>query len=284
MLGCKFRNISIVAIVLISLFFVWRAWQANTDFADGRYLLNSIERVSFDNVINILRAPSFGGAVLVSMEGDARYGHGLYNISSLVAWFPWKIFGDRGVIVADRMLQAFFLLVAYLLLTFVFVRSWPLRVLTVAALLCLPSTTYYTILPKPEPLQFFCLGLFLYFACRENFIFGWYYFFLGCALGLKISMLIPIPFFIAVSLHSHRRSLNEIVFYRRVLMAFISGVIGYMLMQGTLIKCFIVRNIHPFELYVASLRQESHVSGDISSHLYFWLTSLFTAYFQQPFV
>ena len=276
------ERISIVGMVIVCLFFTWRAWGTNTDFADGRYCLVSVERIVFDNVNKMLKAPTLQDAAFISMDGDSRYGRGLYNISYVASWIPWRIWGDRGVIVTTRMLQALILLAAYFLLTIVFVKPWPLRVLTVTTLICLPSTLYYATIPKPEPLQFLFLGLFLYCAVRAQFAFAWYYFFLGCALGMKISALILIPFFMGVTVYLYRHDLRKFSFYRSALTAVIGGVIGYVLMQGTLMRCFMVRNLDPFNLYLWFIRHESHVSTAIFSHLVFWLNCIFKGYFCQP--
>jgi len=50
-------------------------------------------------------------------------------------------------------------------------------------------------MPKPEPLQLLFISIFVYFFVRRDAVFSNYWFFLGIALGVKISTLPLIPFF-----------------------------------------------------------------------------------------
>ncbi|MEI8012484.1 MAG: hypothetical protein WCI27_08430, partial [Candidatus Omnitrophota bacterium] len=273
----------VMAMVLICLFFTWRAWQANTDLVDGRYRLFMDEQITFDDVKAMLQAPSLKDAVLVSMAGDPRYGRGLYNLSYLVSFVPYKIWGDAGLIVADRMLQFVLLMLAYVLLVMTFIRAWPLRALVVTSLLCLPSTVYYATMPKPEPLQIFCLALFLFFAGRNKFAFGAYYFFLGCALGMKVSALVLMPLFAVLAVSAHREYWPGRKYYAQGLIALFSVVMGYIIMQGTLIRCLVVRNLEALNLYGWFLSHESHASvTGIPARLMGWFRFFFIDYFQQP--
>ena len=161
---------------------------ANLDLTGQRGVLFMDEMIPFDNVKRILSATSPEALrFAVADGGDHRYGRIFYNVSALVAWLPYRLAGDSGLIIAVRSTQVALLLGGMVILTLGLIRTWGARALALLAMACLPYTDYYLSQPKPEPVQLLWYALFMLFAVRRKFAFGWHWLFLGLAFGAKIS-------------------------------------------------------------------------------------------------
>lgn len=183
---------------------------ANLDLSDGSFCLFMDERITFNGVRNILHPQDFKSFLHAIIDGnDQRYGRSLWNSIALVSFLPERLCGEAGQIIAGRMLQFFLLISSFMMLTFTFVKTWPLRIILFATLMFMPFTDYYMCMPKPEPLQLFFLSLFLYYYKKENLIFSQYWILLGCAFGTKISIL-PIVFLLFITpLWVHRKRFED---------------------------------------------------------------------------
>jgi hypothetical protein len=161
---------------------------ANLDLSDLRAGLFMDEVIPFDNIKRIITAPSpeaLGFAI--ADGGDHRYGRIFYNISALSGWLPYRLAGDPGLIIAIRSTQVALLVGAMAIFCLGLLRTWGVRVFALLAMACLPYTDYYLTQPKPEPTQLLWYALFMLFAVRRRFAFGWHWIFLGLAFGTKIS-------------------------------------------------------------------------------------------------
>ncbi len=177
---------------------------ANLDLTDLRAGLFMDEVIPFDNIRRIITASSpeaLGFAI--ADGGDHRYGRIFYNISALFGWLPYHLAGDPGLIIAIRSTQVALLIGAMVIFCLSLLRTWRVRVFALLAMACLPYTDYFLTQPKPEPTQLLWYALFMFFAVRRRFAFGWHWIFLGLAFGTKISAApfcaaaaLPIPGFI----------------------------------------------------------------------------------------
>lgn len=161
---------------------------ANLDLADLRAGLFMDEVIPFDNIRRIITASSpeaLGFAI--ADGGDHRYGRIFYNISALFGWLPYQLAGDTGLIIAIRSTQVALLIGAMVIFCLSLLRTWRVRVFALLAMACLPYTDYFLTQPKPEPAQLLWYALFMFFAVRRRFAFGWHWIFLGLAFGTKIS-------------------------------------------------------------------------------------------------
>ena len=78
--------------------------RANSDLAAGRFALFMDEGMVFDGVSKILHPASLRDfAFAIVNGGDQRYGRSLWNLTALVAYLPERIWGDTGLIIAERM-------------------------------------------------------------------------------------------------------------------------------------------------------------------------------------
>ena len=185
---------------LLAGVYLFFAAHANADLTAGRFVLFMDERLTFDGVRAVLHPHGLKDFwYAVSDGGDQRYGRSLWNLTALISFFPDRLWGDTGLIIADRMAQAFFLLGADILLCVTFVRAWRYRLLLLFLLLTMPFAAYYTTLPKPEPLQLLFLAIFLNLHQRRGFTFGAHWLVLGLAFGTKISTLPAVVLFTAVA-------------------------------------------------------------------------------------
>lgn len=208
------------------------------------------ELISFDGVRSLLHPPNLSSLIHGIIDGkDHRYGRLFYNILTLTSYFPEKINGISGQIIATRITVSVALLMGMLLLITTHIQSWTLRGITFMTLLVLPSTPYYLTLPKPEPFQLVFIALFLMLAKRHHYQFGYYWFFLGIAFGLKISTLFIIPIAALMGYCLHTESfkwipLPQLSWFNRVthtvwnrggrLLALFNICYGiYLLIQGT---------------------------------------------------
>lgn len=148
------------------------------------------ELITYQGVQKIYQSKSVKDFVFQIMDGnDHRYGRILWNTLSVVGWVPYAIWGGEGQVISTRLFMTICLISSYLLLSFAFIRSPLFIALSVLCMLVLPTTIYYSSMPKPEPLQLLFLSLSIFFISRRGFhsLLSW--FFLGLALGAKVSTL-----------------------------------------------------------------------------------------------
>ena len=181
------NGLEIFLIVALCAGYVALAISANLDAAVGRFHLNNDELLVFDNIHRILHSSGQTLLWAIADGDDHSYGRSLYYLAALVGYWPDRLFGDVGLIIAIRMFLAVSLLVSYLIFTFTFIRANFLRAFTLLILVSLPSSAYFTAQPKPEPLQLLFISIFLYFYFSRDRRFGFYWFFIGLAVGSKIS-------------------------------------------------------------------------------------------------
>ena len=162
--------------------------EANLDLIDGRFALFYDEWITFDGVKNLLKPGNFSNFLQNIIDGIYLYGRGLMYFSAIFSYIPFGIFGDSGLIAANRIFQAVILLGTNALICFSFIRSKVVAVLCICLLSTLPSAVYYATMPKPEPIQLAFLTIFLLLASRNGFKFGYYWIFLGYSFGMKISV------------------------------------------------------------------------------------------------
>lgn len=88
--------------------------RANTDLTAGRFAIFMDEGVVFDGVKPILHPAGLRDlAYEILNGGDQRYGRSLWNLTALAAFIPDRIWGETGLIVAERMTQALLLFLPF---------------------------------------------------------------------------------------------------------------------------------------------------------------------------
>ncbi|MCS7004813.1 MAG: hypothetical protein NZM38_05750 [Cytophagales bacterium] len=192
----KFLLIGISAFIIVLQ--LKGIYSANTDLTDASWIFMD-ENITFAGVKKLHQALyTLDKGYIIDQfldGGDHRYGRILWIINALTSFIPSLIWGDKGVIVATRFTQAFFLVASYVILAHALLKSFTLRCVAVALLLLLPHTPYYATMPKPEPFQLFFIALFVWFASKKSFLLGnWYWIWLGAATGAKIATLPLVAF------------------------------------------------------------------------------------------
>lgn len=183
------NHAALVATGLLCAVMLWRATLANVDLAGGRFELHMDERVTYDGVHAILHPTSIKRWLSSIVRGDQRYGRILWYTTAAIAWGPERIGGPTGQIIATRTYELVLTISSALIFAFGLVRSAYLRLILLLGLLTVPYADYYMTMPKPEPLQLLLLALFSAWFVRKRGAPGWYWLFMGMALGCKISAL-----------------------------------------------------------------------------------------------
>ncbi len=191
----------------LSVGFLWLCVKANFESAAGRFILHMDERITFDGIRNILHPKSFLHFLWSVFDGgDQRYGRILWNVSALFSFIPEYFWSDKGQIVSTRLTQTVFVLGSYFILVFAFLKNSWMRLFALASLLSVPSSIYFSSMPKPEPIQLFLLSVF--FVLRHHRIgkewISWM--FLGAALGAKVSLIPLVPLLFCLSVWENRFS------------------------------------------------------------------------------
>lgn len=196
-----------LALFLIAISWLATVWSANTDLSEGRFAIFMDEGIIFDGVYRILHPSHFADFIYAVLDGgDHRYGRILWNLTAVTSYFPERLWGATGLIVAERMTQAVLYLTAIVILSLTFVRHWVFRAFLAGALLVLPFADYYATTPKPEPLELMLLAIFFWLHKARNYAFGPHWLFLGMAFGAKIAVLPLLPFLVLYTVFQHGAS------------------------------------------------------------------------------
>ena len=164
---------------------------ANLDLSENAFSQFMDEQIVYDAIQSILNSNNFSDLCSNYAFGDQRYGRIIYLIGAAFAYFPEKFWGESGQIIATRFLFSSTLFVSYLLLINIFIKERLFRIIMFLLLLAIPTTAYYSTMPKPEPF------LLLFFAIFCNFYFqkksgNWHFIFLGIAFGCKVSLFLVV--------------------------------------------------------------------------------------------
>lgn len=184
------------------------------------------EKLIYDGVINILSPANFKSFCIAVVDGgDQRYGRLLWNLIALFSFVPYKIWGITSIIFIERMVGATALLIAFFMLSRMYVNTTKYQVILLTGLLTLPFTIYYATTPKPEPLMLMFLSLFLRRLFKTKELYGAHWIFLGIIVGLKISGLFIL---VAICTILFLSSIREKIFpsQSKLLTTFASFAIG----------------------------------------------------------
>jgi hypothetical protein len=183
-----FFFLSVISILVTYHFFLI---PANIDLSDGAYSQFMDEQIFYDAIQSILNSNNFSEVFSNYAFGDQRYGRIIYLIGAAIAYFPEKFWGETGQIIATRFLFSSTLFFSYLLFAYVFLKENISRIILFLLLMAIPTTAYYSTMPKPEPFLFLFFAIFCYFYFLKMAGSG-YFIFLGLAYGCKVSLLIVV--------------------------------------------------------------------------------------------
>lgn len=191
----KSKNLAQIATLVSVFFFLYHSTLANLSAGIGGHVLFMDERIVFDGVRRILHPESVAGLISALIDGgDQRYGRILFNLSALVSLIPEIVFGQEGQILATRMLGSILIAISAVFLAASLNTSHFVKFLSVGLLLFVPFSSYYTSMPKPEPLGLFTISLYFFLKKSESNRTKYTRFILiGCMVGTKIAFA-PIAF------------------------------------------------------------------------------------------
>lgn len=199
------------------------------------------EQITFYPIIKLLNPSGLDEFLWLASDGsDYRYGRILWNSIALIVLIPAKLFGEAGQIIASREAGVIFLLASYLLLTHTFIQKPAIRFLALFTLLCLPYSSYYMSMPKPEPIMLLCAALFLFFYKKHNLALGRpYWILMGMAFGAKISFLLPllILFSASVLVQCNKKQFSSLV--TSSLLSILYIVFGFVIANPFFIPVFL---------------------------------------------
>ncbi len=241
-----FWLVASLILLALHLFFIV---EANRDLASNPSFLFMDEQITFSGTHHILHPSSFGDFVKAVIDGgDQRYGRILWNTMALFSALPDRIWGDTGLIISNRMVQAVQLIIAYLIFAFGLTRAPMMKFFCLGLLLVLPYTGYYSTIPKPEPNQLLYLALFFLLHKKAQCRFGFHWILMGLAFGAKISTL---PIAVLCVVHSGYLFLrySDVKPIRQFLAGLVAFFIGFGLAVPSLLLSFALRNKTPFSNY-----------------------------------
>jgi hypothetical protein len=212
-----------VGTFLSLVFFIYQSVEANLTARIGGHVLFMDERIIFDGVQTILYPDSWTQFIdAIINGGDQRYGRILYNLSAFVSFIPEKIYGEQGQIFATRMLSTSLIVISALLFTIGLNAIHYMKFVITNIFLFVPFSSYYTTMPKPEPLAMFTFSLY-FFLYKSNSIFGrkLQYLLIGIMVGVKVSMA---PIAIALLILEIKKSTRDKVEIRRLLILTLVGL------------------------------------------------------------
>ena len=175
----------------------------------------------------------------ISDGGDQRYGRSLWNSMALFSYFPEKIWGEEGQIIAGRMLQSVLIISSGLIFVFGILKGWLARFTLLIAVLAMPYADYYMTMPKPEPLQIFFLSIFCYYFYKKEMQLNWQWIFLGLAFGTKISALPATIVFISFA-YIFSEKLSRIEIFNEKKLSIISFLMGLVISVPILLIPYIL--------------------------------------------
>ena len=184
--------------IIFSAVFIFLSVILNLQFLEGSNINHTIaghdEYIAVKEVYSILHPVSFKHFIMAVISGNALYyGRIMFYLDALFAFLPFKIWGVTGMVLTVRMVHALFLLAAILLLSKTFLKGSLQKALFFTGTFCLYYTMYFIMMPKPEPHQLFFLALFLNRFKHAGWAFGFHFFWMGIAYGLKFNMLLLLP-------------------------------------------------------------------------------------------
>ncbi|MGE0566595.1 MAG: hypothetical protein AB7O73_01485 [Bacteroidia bacterium] len=196
--------------------FVTYAGILNLQFLEGSNVNYTFsghdEYLTVREVYSILNPASWKHFALSVAAGDVFfYGRAMFYIDALMAWLPYKIWGLAGMVFAIRMAHVLYLIIAVILLGKTFLSKTLSRLSFYLIVLTWYYTTYFVMIPKPEPLQLLIMAVFLFYSKKVSWQFGKHYVLLGIAYGLKFNVLMILPIFFGIPIITRTFKLKEAI-------------------------------------------------------------------------
>jgi len=238
---------------------------SNINFA----LAGHDEYLTIREVYSILNPLSLKHFFMAIISGDVLYyGRIMFYTDALFAWLPFKIFGITGLVYSIRMLHTIMVIVGLAILGKTFLIDWKHRLMFFVATLTLYYSSYFFMVPKPEPIQLLILSLFFYYFKRSKFQFGRHFILLGIAYGIKFNVisLLPLLFILPFFFQADFKDL-----FKKLFSSLFFFIIGLLIA----VPCLIIAPIKPifFRSYFEStFANTAHTDDDVSVGIIDWLS------------
>lgn len=272
-------------IILITSYYSFYSIKANLNCVEGKHVLFMDEVLVFDGARKILNSNSIKNLQWNTMEGsDHRYGRILWISTALFSAIPEYYFGAAGLIITERLLHFIILIIAYFILCFTFIRSWSLRALLFFVLLCIPTSIYFSTLPRPMPLQMLFIALFLWQEKKHNFELGWHWIFLGMAFGTKISVFFLIIYFGIIAFIRVNYRIFTVKYLKMITKTIAFFVLGFAFTEVYLVSyTFFKLNLGPLKNYLRwTFFNTRHPADNSAVNWKTWTSYIFNKYTAIP--
>ena len=267
----KYRTTILIIVVLYLIYYI-PAIYANS-ISNTRLFMD--EQISFDETVRLFNSNNLLTFIKNYISGDQRYGRIIYLITYVVTYIPNLFFHEQGQIITTRFLLFLLLIFSYILLIETFLVNNYFKILSFIVFLSIPSTVYYSTLPKPEPFLLFFFSLFCYywFKNRTNPII---FIFLGIAFGCKISifLLIPVIFiYHFINWNSYNFIFKSILFF----------TIGFMITVPIVPLSLIKHDL--FNTYLNNtFLNTTHDSDNSNINFLVWINKIFNDWIKGPII
>ena len=270
---------------VIGILFIYHLFliPANVDLSEGAFSQFMDEQIFYDAIQSILNSNNFIDVSANYAFGDQRYGRVIYLIGAVFAYFPEKFWGESGQIIATRFLFSSVLFLSYLLLIRVFIKDNLFRIILFLMLIAIPTTAYYSTMPKPEPflLLFFSIFCYFYFKKKSG---NWHFILLGLAFGCKVSLLLVVGLiflFESELLHVWPIRFNLINLWNKVKFKFLFFFIG-LCIAVPILPLSIIQPSGIRSYLGATLFNTSHGADSPSVSIFSWVHGIIFDWIQAP--
>ena len=262
--------------IIVFIIFILYSGTLNLQFLNGANINYTFsghdEYLTVKEVYSILEPASLKHFVLAIASGDIMiYGRVVFYVDAIIAYLPYKIFGLEGMVYSIRMTHVLFIFFGLTICSRIFLREKIYRVLFYLVILSLYYTSYFIMIPKPEPIQLFFISVFLYFGNKKQWLFGKHFFWLGLAYGAKFNALMILPLFFILPLFKEK--INWKKNFISVIW-FLSGV--FIAVPALLLSPF---NLKFFESYVNSTFKNTDHYDDVKIGFWDWIQNGFTTFY-----
>jgi hypothetical protein len=263
--------------ILLLMLFIAYTTVINLQFIEGSNIHHQFqahdEYLIVRDVYSILEPMSIKHFLLSIVSGNLLYyGRIMFYLDAAVAYLPYKIFGISGLIFAVRMFHSVVIFWSLCILGKTFIDKERNILLFLVSTLTIYYTTYFSMVPKPEPLQLLFLSYFLKYFKENKYKLGKYFVLLGIAYGIKFNVFPLILFFIIVGVYSNGFNIKK---FLESIVAILVGLIAAM-------PCLILVPIKPIflKLYIEQTFKNVKHFDDISSTNWMdWIKSVISEYY-----
>lgn len=253
--------------IIVFIIFIIYSIALNLQFLDGANINYTFsghdEYLTVKEVYSILEPASFKHFALAIASGDIMiYGRVVFYIDAIIAYLPYKLFGIEGMVFTIRMTHVLFIFLGLIICSRTFLIKKIYRILFYIVIFSLYYTSYFVMIPKPEPIQLFFISLFLNYGYKKNWVFGKHFIWLGLAYGAKFNVLMILPLFFTLPI------VNDGLKWKNL----VSGCIWFLFGVFVAVPALLLTLIYPkfLQTYLNSTFKNTNHYDDVKGSVLDW--------------